>query len=49
MYLGQHAVHKSDNMVKERKYCTQVMKKDFNKELLMTKEDDGNFESSAKC
>ena len=25
------------------------MKKDFNKELVMSKEDDKNFESSTKC
>ena len=25
------------------------MKKDFNKELIITKEDDGNFKNSAKC
>ena len=25
------------------------MKNNFNKELAMTKEDDGNFESSTKC
>ena len=49
MYLGQHAVLKSNNMVKKSKYCTQVMKKDFNKELVMSKEDDKNFESSTKC
>ena len=49
MYLGQHAVLKSNNMVKQSIYCTQVMKKDFNKELVMSKEDDKNFESSTKC
>ena len=27
-------------MVKENKYCSEVMKKHFKKELVMTKEDD---------
>ena len=30
-------------MIEESKYCTDVMKKPFNKELLMTKEDNENF------
>ena len=36
-------------MIEESKYCSEVMKKHFNKELVMTKEDDEDFESSAKC
>ena len=36
-------------MVKENKYCSEVMKKHFNKELVMTKEDDEDFENSTKC
>ena len=36
-------------MVEESKYCTQVMKKHFNKDLVIIKEDDSNFESSVKC
>ena len=36
-------------MVEERKYYSCMMKKHFDKELVMTKEDDENFESSAKC
>ena len=35
-------------MVKESKYCSPVMKKHFNKELVITKEDDQNVESSTK-
>ena len=35
-------------MVKESKYCIAVMKKHFNKELVITKEDDQNVESSTK-
>ena len=36
-------------MIKESKYCAGIRKKHFNKELLMTKEDDEDFESSTKC
>ena len=41
-------------MVEESKYCRDMMKKhltynNFNKELVMTKEDSKYFESSAKC
>ena len=30
-------------MIEESKYCSEVMKKYFNKELVMTKEDDEDF------
>ena len=33
-------------MTKESKYCSDVMKKHFNKELVMTKKDDENCENS---
>ena len=33
----------------ESKYCGGVTKKHFNKELVMTKEDNEDFEISAKC
>ena len=36
-------------MIEESKYCSDVMKKHFNKELLMTKNDNGDFENSTKC
>ena len=49
-YLGQDVVHKFiTNMVEESKYCSRVMKKHFNKELVMTKENNENFEGSTKC
>ena len=35
-------------MIKESKYCSDVMKKYFNKELEVTKEDNGNFKKSTK-
>ena len=28
------------SIIEERKFCTDIMKKHFNKELVMTKEDD---------
>ena len=36
-------------MIEESKYCSDVMKKYFNKELLMTIEDNEDFKSSTKC
>ena len=36
-------------MIKEGKYCSDVMKKHFNREPVMTKEDNEDFENSTKC
>ena len=36
-------------MTEESKYCSDVMKKHFNKELVMTKEDNEDFKNSTKC
>ena len=36
-------------MIEESKYCIDVMKKDFNKELVTTKKDNEDFENSTKC
>ena len=36
-------------MIKESKYCSDVMKNYFNKELVMTKGDNENLKSSTKC
>ena len=36
-------------MVEESKYCSDVMIKHFNKELLMTEEYNEDFENSIKC
>ena len=33
-------------MIEENKYFTDMMKKRFNKELVMTREDDEDFENS---
>ena len=36
-------------MIEESKYCSDVMKKYFTEEFLMTKEDIEDFENSNKC
>ena len=36
-------------MVEESKCCSDVMKKHFNKELVMTKNGNEDFENSTKC
>ena len=49
-YLGEDAVYNFiSSMIEESKYCSDVMKKHFNKELGMTKEDNENFENSTEC
>ena len=49
-YLGKDAVYNFINsMIEESKYCSEVMKKHFNKELVMTKEDNEDFKKSTKC
>ena len=37
-YLGKDPVYNFFNMIEESKYCSEVMKKHFNKKLVMTKE-----------
>ena len=49
-YLGKGAVYNfMSSMIEESKYCSDVMKKHFNKELVMTKKDNEDFENSIKC
>ena len=49
-YFGKNAVYNFiGSMIVESKYCSDVMKKHFNKELVMTKEDNDDFENSTKC
>ena len=49
-YLGEDAVYNFINsMIKESKYCGEVTKKHFNKELVTTKKDNDDFENSTKC
>ena len=45
-YLSEDAVYNFINsMVKESKYCTNLMKKHFNKELVMTKKENEDFKT----
>ena len=37
------------SMIKKSKYWSDVVKKHFNKEFVMTKEDNEDFENSTKC
>ena len=46
-YLGEDTVYNFVSSMTEE--SSDVMKKYFNKELLMTEEDDENFENSTKC
>ena len=49
-YLGKDALYNFINsMIEESKYCNEVMKKHFIKELVMTKEDNEDFKSPPKC
>ena len=36
-------------MIKESRYCSDAMKKPFNKELVMTKEDNEDFKNFSEC
>ena len=48
-YLGENVVYYFiSDMIEESKYCRDVMKKHFNKELVMTNEDNEDFGYSAK-
>ena len=49
-YLGEDAVYNFiSSVIEESKYCSNVMKKHFNKELVMIKKENDNFEKSIKC
>ena len=48
-YLREDAVYNfTNNMIEESKYCPDIMKKHFNKELVMTKRDNEEFNNSNK-
>ena len=48
-YLREDAVYSFiSSMIDEIKYCSDVVKNHFNKELVMTEKDNENFESSTK-
>ena len=48
--VGEDSVYNFiNNMIEESNYCNEFMKKYFNKELVMTKEDNEDFKNSTKC
>ena len=48
-YLAEDAVYSLINsMIEESKYCGEVMKKHFNKELVMSEKDNEDFKNSNK-
>ena len=50
MYRGEKAVYEfMEQMLKEVKYCKNVMKKEFNKPLKMTKKDEDKFKKAEEC
>ena len=50
IYRGEKAVYKfMEAMLGEVKYCKKVMKKEFNKPLRMTKEDEEEFQKAKEC
>ena len=49
-YLDEDALYNfNSSMIEESKYCNNVMKKHFNKELVIAKKDNEDFENSTKC
>ena len=49
-YLGKDAVYNFiSSMIEESNYCSDVMKKHFNKELVITKKDNEDFENPTAC
>ena len=50
VYRGENAVYKfMEKMLEEVKYCKTVIKKHFNKPLVMTEVDEQNFKSMDRC
>ena len=50
IYRGEKAVYGFlEDMLKEVKYCKKVIKKEFNKPLKMTKDDENKFEKAEEC
>ena len=48
-FLGEDAVYNFvTSMIKESNYCSDVMKKHFNKELVMIEKDDEDLQNSVK-
>ena len=49
-YLDEDVVYNFiSSVIDENKYCSDMMKEHFNKELVMTKEDNEDFENFTKC
>ena len=50
IYRGEKAVYKfMEKMLEEVKYCKNIMKKEFNKQLIMTHNDELSFKLEQKC
>ena len=50
IYRGEKAVYKfMEKMLEEVKYCKNIMKKEFNKPLMMTDNDELSFKLEQKC
>ena len=50
IYRGEKAVYKfMEKMLEEVKYCKNIMKKEFNKQLITTDNDDLSFKLEQKC
>ena len=50
LYLGEYALYIFIiNVIEESKYCSDVMKKHFNKEHVMTKTDNEDLQNSTTC
>ena len=50
IYRGEKAVNKfMEKMLKEVKYCKNIMKKEFNKPLRMTKDNEDKFQKAEEC
>ena len=50
IYRGENAAHKIfKTVLKEYKYCRKIMKKHFNKNLVMTEEEEHLFQQSNNC
>ena len=49
-YRGEKAVYKfMEDMLEEVKYCKKIMKKEYNKPLRMTKDDEEEFQKAEEC
>ena len=50
IYRGEKAVYNfMEKMLEEVKYCKHIMKKEFNKPLIMTKDDEDKFQKAQEC